>query len=78
MVKALPFIEPSDLAPETSGILAMLQGEGERLRDFVIEHEHKRDLPGFVNLVGIESPGLTSSLAIAKHVSQLVDEILGS
>jgi len=78
MVKALPFIEPSDLAPETSGILAMLQGEGERLRDFVIEHEHKRGLPGFVNLVGIESPGLTSSRAIARHVSQLVDEILGS
>ena len=78
IVKALPFIEPSDLAPETSGILAMLQGEGERLRDFIIEHEHKRGLPGFVNLVGIESPGLTSSLAIARHVSQLVDEILGS
>jgi len=78
IVKALSFIEPSDLAPETSGILAMLQGEGERLRDFVIEHEHKRGLPGFVNLVGIESPGLTSSLAIARHVSQLVDEILGS
>ena len=78
MVKALPFIEPSDLAPETSGILAMLQGEGEKLRDFVIEHEHKRGLPGFVNLVGIESPGLTSSPAIARHVSHLVDEILGS
>ena len=44
----------------------------------VIEHEHKRGLPGFVNLVGIESPGLTSSLAIAGYISQLVDEILGS
>ncbi len=78
MMKALPFIEPSDLAPETSGILAMLQGSGEGQRDFVIEHEYKRGLPGFVNLVGIESPGLTSSPAIAGHVSRLVDEILGS
>ena len=78
MMKALPFIEPSDLAPETSGILAMLQGSGEGQRDFVIEHEYKRGLPGFVNLVGIESPGLTSSPAIARYVSRLVDEILGS
>ncbi len=78
MMKALPFIEPSDLAPETSGILAMLQGQGEGQRDFVIEHEYKRGLPGFVNLVGIESPGLTSSPAIAGYVSRLVDEILGS
>ncbi|MDD5510999.1 MAG: NAD(P)/FAD-dependent oxidoreductase [Dehalococcoidales bacterium] len=78
MMKALPFIEPSDLAPETSGILAMLQDKGEGQRDFVIEHEYKRGLPGFVNLVGIESPGLTSSPAIAGYVSRLVDEILGS
>ncbi|MDD4986032.1 MAG: NAD(P)/FAD-dependent oxidoreductase [Dehalococcoidales bacterium] len=78
MMKALPFIGPSDLAPETSGILAMLQGSGEGQRDFVIEHEYKRGLPGFVNLVGIESPGLTSSPAIAGYVSRLVDEILGS
>ena len=75
IVKALPFIEPSDLEPETSGIIATLQGEG--FRDFVIRHEHKRDLPGFINLVGIESPGLTASPAIARHVRQLVNEILG-
>ena len=78
MMKALPFIEPSDLAPETSGILAMLPGSGDRQLDFVIEHEYKRGLPGFVNLVGIESPGLTSSPAIARYVSRLVDDILGS
>ena len=76
MLKALPFIEPSDLDPESSGIKAMLQGEGESFRDFVIRHENDRGLPGFVNLVGIDSPGLTSSPAIAKHVSCLVDNIL--
>ena len=78
IMKALPFIEPSDLDPETSGIMAMLQGQGEGFRDFVIRHEYDRGLPGFINLVGIESPGLTSSPAIARYVSHLVNEILES
>jgi len=76
MMKALPFMEPADLEPETSGIMAMLQGEGESFRDFVIRHEHDRGLPGFINLVGIETPGLTSSPAIARYVGHLVNEIL--
>jgi len=78
IMKALPFIEPSDLCPETSGIMAILQGEGEGFRDFVIRHEYDRGLPGFINLVGIDSPGLTSSPAIARYVSHLVNEILES
>lgn len=76
--KALPFIEPSDLDPEMSGIMAMLQGKGEGFRDFVIRHEYDRGLPGFISLVGIDSPGLTASPAIARYVSHLVDEVLGS
>ena len=75
-MKAFPSIEPADLEPESSGIMAMLQGEGESSRDFVIKHEYERGLPGFINLVGIETPGLTSSLAIAKHVGRMVSEIL--
>ena len=78
IVKALPFIEPSDLDPEMSGIMAMLQGEGEGFRDFVIRHEYDRGLPGFISLVGIDSPGLTSSPVIARYVSHLVNEILES
>lgn len=78
IMKALPFIEPSDLHPETSGIMAMLQGEGEGFRDFVIKHEYDRGLPGFINLIGIESPGLTSSPAIARYVNHLVNETLES
>ena len=76
IMKALPCIEPVDLEPESSGIMAMLQGEGGSFRDFVVKHEYDRGLPGFINLVGIETPGLTSSLAIAKHVGQMVNEIL--
>ncbi len=72
----ISIIEPADLEPESSGIMAMLQGEGESFRDFVIQHEEERGLPGFINLVGIETPGLTASLAIAKHVGLMVGEIL--
>ena len=77
MMRALPFVEPSDLEPESAGIMAMLQGEGEDFRDFIIRHEHERGLPGFINLVGIETPGMTSSPAIGKYVSRMVNEILG-
>jgi L-2-hydroxyglutarate oxidase LhgO len=40
--------------------------------DFIIEHEAAKGFPGVVNLVGIESPGLTSSLAIARYVCDLL------
>lgn len=49
-----------------------MQGPGEPFRDFIIKEEIDHGLEGFVNLIGIESPGLTSSLSIA----EMVDEIL--
>jgi L-2-hydroxyglutarate oxidase LhgO len=76
MLKAMPFIRPDDLAPEGSGIMAMLQGEGEPFRDFVIKRESDRGLPNLIDLIGIDSPGLTSSPAIARYVSTLVRELL--
>ncbi|MBI4285580.1 MAG: NAD(P)/FAD-dependent oxidoreductase [Chloroflexi bacterium] len=76
MMKALPFLAPEDLEPESAGIMAMLQGPGEGFRDFVIRHEADRGLPGLINLIGIESPGLTASPAIARYVSQMVDEVV--
>ena len=76
MMKALPFIEPADLEPESAGIMAMLQAAGEGFRDFVIRHESDSGLPGLINLVGIETPGLTASPAIASYVNDLVNEIL--
>ena len=78
IMKAVPFIEPSDLEPETSGIMAKRLGAEGGFRDFIIKHEYDRGLPGFISLVGIESPGLTSSPAIARYVSHLLDEILES
>jgi L-2-hydroxyglutarate oxidase LhgO len=46
------------------------------VRDFVIRHEEDKGYPGFINLIGIESPGLTAAPAIAEMVAAMVDEIL--
>jgi L-2-hydroxyglutarate oxidase LhgO len=70
--KLVPSIGDDDLAPDMSGIRPKLQGPGEPARDFVIREESDRGLPGFFNLVGIDSPGLTSSPAIARHVEALM------
>lgn len=68
----LPFLDPGDLEPEMAGIRAKLQGPGMPFRDFVIRSEADRGFPGLINLVGIESPGLTSCLSIARMVAGLV------
>jgi len=75
-VRFLPFIEYDDLEPEMAGIRAKLQAEGENFRDFVVNYECNRGLTGFINLIGIDSPGLTAAPAIAKYVNTLVEEIL--
>jgi L-2-hydroxyglutarate oxidase LhgO len=68
----LPFLELDDLSPDMSGIRPKLYRQGEPFRDFVIREESDRGLPGLVNLVGMESPGLTSCLAIAEKVKSLL------
>jgi L-2-hydroxyglutarate oxidase LhgO len=72
----LPFIEAEDLSPDMAGVRPKLHGPREKFRDFVIEHEDGRGLPGLVNLVGIESPGLTASPWIGRRVARIVDEII--
>jgi L-2-hydroxyglutarate oxidase LhgO len=69
-----PQIADEDLAPDLAGIRAKLQGPGEGFRDFVIAEETGSGRPGLVNLVGIDSPGLTSALAIAEEVDRLLPE----
>lgn len=68
----LPFIELKDLSPDMAGIRPKLQGPEEGFRDFIIKDEVKNSLAGFINLIGIESPGLTASLSIAKIVAGMV------
>jgi L-2-hydroxyglutarate oxidase LhgO len=70
--RLFPQITDEDLTPDIAGIRPKLQGPAEGFRDFVIEEETARGLPGLVSLVGIESPGLTSALAIAEEVDRLL------
>jgi len=73
--KFLPYIELEDLEPEFAGIRPKLQAPGGAFRDFVIAHEDRVGFPGLINLIGIESPGLTASPAIARHVAKMVAEL---
>jgi L-2-hydroxyglutarate oxidase LhgO len=70
--KFLPFLEYDDLSPEMAGIRPKIQKPGDPVMDFYIREEKERGCPGFINLIGIESPGLTSSLAIANYVRKLI------
>lgn len=68
----LPFINKDDLVPDMSGIRAKRQGPEDGFKDFIIQEETDQTYPGFINLIGIESPGLTSSLAIAETIENLI------
>jgi len=70
----LPFIQLDDLAPDTSGIRPKLQGRSESFRDFIIKDESENGFPCFINLIGIESPGFTACLSIAKLVKNLAKD----
>jgi len=70
--KYLPFLRFEDLAPDMAGIRPKIQQPGEPLKDFYIKEESNRGFPGFVNLIGIESPGLTASIAIAGYINNLI------
>jgi L-2-hydroxyglutarate oxidase LhgO len=72
----LPDLEAGDLTVDQAGIRPKLAGPGEAARDFHIAHEANRGAPGFFNLAGIESPGLTASPAIARHVAAMIREHL--
>jgi L-2-hydroxyglutarate oxidase LhgO len=72
-VKYIPSIKMDDLTPDTCGIRPKLQGEKEPFRDFIIKDEAENGYPGFINLLGIESPGLTASPVIAGYVRELTE-----
>ena len=67
-----PECDPSKLTPTYSGIRPKLGTSQQFSSDFVIQIEQDHGIAGLVNLFGIESPGLTASLAIAEQVSSIV------
>jgi L-2-hydroxyglutarate oxidase LhgO len=72
--KYFPMITAADLSPSYSGLRPKLSAAGQAAEDFVIQSERVHGIEGLIQLFGIESPGLTSSLAIAKHVNQQIGE----
>ncbi|KAJ1916289.1 hypothetical protein H4219_003857 [Mycoemilia scoparia] len=69
----LPAITASDIFIDYAGIRPKLQPPGGKFHDFMIRNEAQDyNLFNFVNLLGIESPGLTSSLAIAKYTKGII------
>ncbi|MDD9932047.1 MAG: NAD(P)/FAD-dependent oxidoreductase [Myxococcales bacterium] len=69
----LPELRDEDLTPDYAGIRPKLQAPGAPVADFVIERADRNGVPGLINLVGIESPGLTASEAIAERVVELTE-----
>ncbi|XP_006351259.1 L-2-hydroxyglutarate dehydrogenase, mitochondrial isoform X2 [Solanum tuberosum] len=67
--KYYPSLKDGSLEPGYAGIRPKLSGPEEGPTDFVVQGEDIHGISGLVNLFGIESPGLTSSMAIAEHVA---------
>ena len=66
-----PGLKDGQLTPGYAGIRPKLGGPGEPASDFVIQGPTQHGIAGLVNLFGIESPGLTASLALADRVAQI-------
>ena len=69
-----PDLPDGALQPGYAGIRPKLQAPGETAADFVIQGPDVHGIDGLVNLYGIESPGLTASLAIAERVSNILGD----
>jgi L-2-hydroxyglutarate oxidase LhgO len=67
-----PNLDSERLHPSYTGIRPKITGPGEPAADFVLHSPDQHGVVGRINLLGIESPGLTASLAIAEQVELLV------
>jgi len=72
VVRYFPKLELSDLHPDQIGVRPKLKGSETTLKDFIIAHEREKGLPSLINLIGIESPGLTCAAEIARIVSSII------
>ncbi len=66
-----PDLKDGALQPGYAGIRPKIVPRGAPAQDFVVQGPQTHGVPGLINLFGIESPGLTASLAIADHVLEI-------
>jgi L-2-hydroxyglutarate oxidase LhgO len=69
-----PGLPDGALEPGYAGIRPKIAGKGAPAPDFVVQGPREHGVPGLVHLYGIESPGLTASLALADHVAALLND----
>ena len=65
-------LKVEDLTPDYSGIRPKIYDKKNVFPDFYIQHEEKNGYPGWINLIGIESPGLTASISIGNEISNII------
>jgi L-2-hydroxyglutarate oxidase LhgO len=73
VARFVPRIRECQIYQDSSGIRPKLEGPNDGFKDFVIRHEADRGLFGFINLVGVESPGLTAAPAIGELVAEILE-----
>ena len=71
-IKWWPSLGIDQLQPAYSGIRPKLSRVNEEPADFIIQNSTAHDITGLINLFGIESPGLTASLAIAEIIESYI------
>ena len=72
--KYWPGLTDGSLQAGYAGIRPKIHSPSQPARDFLIQGPAEHGVPGLVNLFGIESPGLTSSLAIGRHVAETLQK----
>ena len=69
--KYWPALQDDALQPGYAGIRPKIVPRGAPAQDFVVQGSETHGVPGLINLFGIESPGLTASLTLARHVVEM-------
>ena len=64
-----------DLSLNFSGIRPKINSKNHTFQDFYISHEIEKGFPGWINMIGIDSPGLTSSIAIGEDVAKMIQNV---
>jgi len=67
-----PAVTPGSLIPSYAGIRPRIHSPGQTAVDFMLQGPPDHEIPGFINCFGVESPGLTSSMALAEEVVRLL------
>jgi L-2-hydroxyglutarate oxidase LhgO len=70
-----PGLPDGSLQPGYAGIRPKIVPPAVAAQDFVVQSPREHGVPGLINLFGIESPGLTSALALADHVAEIAQSL---